>query len=159
MSKCVYAGSFDPFTLGHMQIVDEAAKIFDEVVIAVAQNANKKNWISAEDRCWLINRLYARSRSSVTAYVCDSLLVDFMDENECEYCVRGIRNTTDMAVEHNLADINFELGNKKTIFLLAPPEVRNVSSSLVRELYSHKKDISRLVPESIYDWIKLRNLG
>ena len=143
--KVLFPGSFDPFTLGHADIVKRALKMFDEVVIAVGYNEQKAGWMPVEERVASIKRLYAdEPRIKVESYT--GLTVDFAKEHGIAAIVRGIRSTADFEYELQMADINRQLTGIETILLPASPQFASLSSSIVRELAHFGHDVSAFLP-------------
>ena len=146
MSNTVlFPGSFDPFTLGHADIVRRALALFDEVVIAVGYNEQKSGWMPVQERVASIKRLYAEEpRVKVESYA--GLTVDFARERGIEAIVRGVRTTADFEYEMQLADVNRQLTGIETVLLPASPQLASLSSSVVRELAHFVHDISAFLP-------------
>ena len=143
--KGLFPGSFDPFTLGHADIVRRALSLFDEVVIAVGYNESKAGWMPVEDRLSSIRRLYAdEPRVTVESYT--GLTVDFAKEHGITAIIRGVRTTADFEYEMQLADVNRQLTGIETILLPASPQLASLSSSIVRELAHFGRDISAFLP-------------
>lgn len=146
----VYAGSFDPFTNGHLSIVKEAAELFDKVYVVIAKNANKKRFSNAEmmrDTIELTLKEAGINNCSV-AILSDGLVADYCKSVNAQYLVRGLRNTSDYMYEENIAKINAEINpTLKTVYFRATDEV--ISSSMVRELHSYGKDVSKYLPEHV----------
>ena len=141
----LFPGSFDPFTLGHADIVRRALALFDEVVIAVGYNEQKSGWMPVQERVASIKRLYAEEpRVKVESYA--GLTVDFARERGIEAIVRGVRTTADFEYEMQLADVNRQLTGIETVLLPASPQLASLSSSLVRELAHFGHDISAFLP-------------
>lgn len=141
----LFPGSFDPFTLGHADIVKRALGIFDEIVIAVGYNENKAGWMPVEERVSTIRKLYAdEPRIIVEGYT--GLTVDFAKECGATAIIRGVRTTADYEFEMQLADINRQLTGIETILLPASPQLASLSSSVVRELAHFGHDISAFLP-------------
>lgn len=141
----LFPGSFDPFTLGHADIVRRALNLFDEVVIAVGYNENKAGWMPVEERVSTIRRLYAEEpRVTVESYM--GLTVDFAKKHGITAIIRGVRTTADFEYEMQLADVNRQLTGIETILLLASPQYASISSSIVRELVHFHHDISAFLP-------------
>ena len=141
----LFPGSFDPFTLGHADIVKRALNLFDEVVIAVGYNENKVGWMPVEERLSTIRRLYAEEpRVIVESYT--GLTVDFAKKHGITAIIRGVRTTADFEYEVQLADVNRQLTGIETIFLPASPQFSSLSSSIVRELAHFGRDISTFLP-------------
>lgn len=147
--KALYAGSFDPFTNGHLDIAKEASELFDEVYICVAHNPNKKR---TTDEYAMTDAIRATLKengiSNAYVLVIDGLVADFCMKNNIEYLVRGLRNTSDYMYEENIAKINAEVNpNLKTVYFRAKNDV--ISSSMVRELYNYGKDVRAYLPKEI----------
>jgi len=156
----VFAGSFDPFTIGHLDIVKRAAKMFDTLFVVVAQNASKKNMFDAETRCEMVEEAVS-GIPNVSVAVHDGLTVDFMKSVGARYLVRGIRNASDLDAEQAVAWNNKVLYDEvETVFLMSAQEHLAVSSSVVRELLKcgcgkekslaeRKNLLSKFVPKDI----------
>ena len=147
MTKVLYPGSFDPMTKGHMNIVEQASDLFDEVVIAVMQNPSKKNgFFTIEERMEIIKELYQRM-SNVKVISASGAAVDVALLNECKAIIRGLRSLSDYDYEVQLQQINKEISNNdvNTVCLFADKEYQFVSSSMVKEVFNLNKDISKYV--------------
>lgn len=143
--KVLFPGSFDPFTLGHYRLVQRALWLFDEVIIAIGNNTNKKTMFTLDERLKNINNIYKNnSKVSVVSY--DTLTMDFCKKSGIGIVLRGVRNIQDFEYEKNIADINRKLSNIETIFIVSESEYSHISSSLVRELINYNKDVSELLP-------------
>lgn len=142
--KLFFPGSFDPFTIGHADLVERVLDMGCEVVIAVGINEEKKPLFSAQQRLEAISNHYkGYSRVSVTEY--KGLTVDAVRENGCDAILRGIRSVSDYDNERNMADINRSIDGVETVLLVASPAVQHVSSSLVRELISFGRNADDLM--------------
>lgn len=138
-------GSFDPFTLGHDDIVRRALPLFDKIIIGVGVNERKQYMNSALVRTQTIAALYAgEPKIEVKAY--NDLTIDFAHREMAEYIIKGVRSLKDFEYEQAQADINRRLGSVETIFLMASPEHAAISSSVVRELLHFGKDVSQFLP-------------
>ena len=147
MTKVLYPGSFDPMTKGHMNIVEQASDLFDEVIIAVMQNPSKKNgFFTIEERMEIIKELYQRM-NNVRVISASGAAVDVALLNECKAIIRGLRSLSDYDYEVQLQQMNKEISDNKvnTICLFADKEYQFVSSSMVKEVLNLDKDISRYV--------------
>ena len=147
MTKVLYPGSFDPITKGHMNIVEQASDLFDEVIIAVMQNPLKKSGLfTLEERMEIIKELYQRM-NNVRVISGSGAAVDVALLNECKAIIRGLRSLSDYDYEVQLQQMNKEISNNKvnTICLFADKEYQFVSSSMVKEVLNLDKDISRYV--------------
>ena len=145
--KLFFPGSFDPFTIGHADLVERVLNMGCEVVIAVGINEGKKPLFSLQQRLEAIRNHYkGYSRVSVTEY--KGLTVDAVRENGCDAILRGIRSVSDYDNERNMADINRSIDGVETVLLVASPAVQHVSSSLVRELISFGRNADDLMSRS-----------
>ncbi len=148
MKRAIFPGTFDPFTIGHFSIVKRALTFMDEVVIGIGINENKHTYFPIEKRVEMIEKLYKNEpRIKVMPYAC--LTVDFAQQIEANFIVRGIRTVKDFEYEETIADINRKLSNIETILLFTEPEMTCISSTIVRELLGFDKDISMFLPEGM----------
>ena len=149
MKKCVFAGTFDPPTTGHKRVIEDCLKIFDEVVVAVMVNTDKKPVFSEEERVLLLQKLF-KDESRVKVVVYEGAVVDLLERENTPFYVRGIRNTVDFEYEN----ANF-FANKKlkkdivTVYLPAEQESLQISSTLVKNSVKFKKDFSDYVQSEI----------
>lgn len=142
--KTVFAGSFDPFTIGHLSIVERAVKLFGKVVVAVGYNEHKPGMWTAEQRVEAISRLFEGNPDvEVTSY--QGLTATFARGQGADALLRGVRSVSDFEYERNLADTNREVFGVETVFLLAEPKTAFVSSSMVRELIHNGYDPSEYI--------------
>lgn len=147
MTKVLYPGSFDPMTKGHMNIVEQASELFDEVVIAIMQNPSKKTGMfTLKERLEMIKELYKKT-NNIKVIVGSGAAVDVAILNDCKAIVRGLRSLTDYDYEVQLQQINKEVSDNRvnTVCLFADKEYQFVSSSMVKEVFNLDKDISRYV--------------
>ena len=151
MSKriAVFAGTFDPITLGHVDIVRRALDLFDEVVVAIGINSNKKTLFSTEQRmAWVKDCFPGESRLTVDSY--EGLTVEFCKTKGAKYLVRGLRNGTDFDYKAHIAQLNKSLWNEvETVFVLSAPELSYISSTLVRDVIAHKGNYQQYLPEAV----------
>lgn len=144
----LFPGSFDPFTIGHASLVSRGLQLVDEIIIAIGINDQKQGLFPLDKRLNAIRTLYKdEPRIQVASY--QSLTVDFAEEKEAGFILRGIRSTLDFEYEKNIADINRQLNGIETLILFTEPEYASVSSSVVRELFRYGKDISPYIPFGI----------
>lgn len=146
----VYAGSFDPFTNGHLSIVKEAAELFDKVHVVIARNANKKRFSNADTMRDAVATCLSQEglKNCCVTILTDELVADYCKSVKAKYLIRGLRNTSDYMYEENIAKINYEINpDLKTVYFRATNEV--VSSSMVRELFGYGKDVSKYLPEPV----------
>lgn len=150
MTKVLYPGSFDPITKGHMNIIKQASVLFDEVIVAILQNPNKKSMFTQKERLEMISELY-KQYDNIKVITASGAAVDIAILHECKAIVRGLRSLTDYDYEVQMQQINKEISNNKvnTICLFADKEYQFISSSVVKEVLSLDKDISSYVDESI----------
>jgi pantetheine-phosphate adenylyltransferase len=145
----IYPGSFDPITNGHLDLIKRASKLFDEVIIAITQNANKSSFLSIDQRVDAVKKsITALNNTRVLSF--DSLLVDFAREHNAQIIIRGLRAVSDFEYEFQLSGMNKRLNpGIETLFMTPSEEFANISSSLVREIYTLGGDISAFVPDSV----------
>lgn len=148
MTKAIFPGTFDPFTIGHYSVVKRALTFVDEVVIGIGINDKKHSYFPTEKREAMIRQLYKdEPRVSVKAYDC--LTIDFVLQEKANLIIRGIRTVKDFEYEETIADINRKLAGVETILLFTEPELTSISSTAVRELLQFKKDVSQFLPEGM----------
>ena len=148
MTRAIFPGTFDPFTIGHASIVSRALTFIDEIVIAIGINESKHTHFPLEQRKRMISDYYKDNpRISVQTY--DGLTTDFAREAGANLIVRGIRTVRDFEYEETIADINRQLTGIETILLFTEPELTCVSSTIVRELLSFGKDVSQFLPKGM----------
>ena len=148
--KAVFPGSFDPFTIGHEVIVRRALDLFDEIIIGIGINIEKKHLFTLEVRQKWIEELFANEpKIKVKAY--NMLTVDFCRQEGARYILRGLRTSADFEYERVIGQINRQLGEFEieTVYLLTLPEHTYISSTFVREVIKYKGDIRKFVPENI----------
>lgn len=143
--RAFFAGSFNPFTRGHMSIVQRACRIFDHVIIGIGINAAKTPPSDAEERAAHI-RSYFADDERVSVVVFDDLTVEAARRHGANALVRGARTATDFDYERSMADVNRDISGLDTVILPALPEEVSISSSTLRDLASHGYDISRFLP-------------
>ncbi|MBD5224627.1 MAG: pantetheine-phosphate adenylyltransferase [Bacteroidales bacterium] len=141
----LFAGSFDPFTIGHQSIVDRGLEIFDRIVIGIGVNAGKKGWLPVEERKNSIERIYT-GNNRVKVIEFDCLTTEAARREEARFLLRGVRSAADFEYERTLADINRNLSGIETVLIYALPCYASVSSSVVRELASYGADIRPYLP-------------
>lgn len=143
----LYVGTFDPFTIGHANIVERALALFDRLVIGVGVNPRKHTVRSAEERVKAIEALY-KENEAVAVVTFDDMTVDLAQRVGACCVVRGIRSSQDFEFEKWQADFNHQLGKLETVVLYAEPTLANLSSSAVRELELFGKDVSAYLPKT-----------
>lgn len=148
MKRALFPGSFDPITLGHYDIIKRGVKLFDEVVVAIGINADKKYMFSIEERKSFIEKSFANEpKVKVTTY--EGLTVDFCKEINAKFILRGLRNPADFEFEKAIAHTNRKLSKIETVFLLTASKTSFISSSIVRDVIRNNGDYSVLVPSSV----------
>ncbi len=148
MKIAIFPGSFDPFTIGHYDIVKRALTLFDKIVIGIGQNQAKQSTFNLTERLERIEKAFAdESRVVVTTY--DGLTVDFARKHGATHIVRGVRSTIDFEYERSIAEANRQLSGIETVLLYTSPEYGHISSTLVRDLHAHGRDITNYLPELI----------
>ena len=153
MKRAIYPGSFDPLTLGHLDMIERSAKIVDELVIGVLNNSAKNSLFSLDERVSMIKEM-TESMPNVTVASFDGLLVDYMKEINATIIVRGLRAVTDFEYELQIAQTNHvENPEVETIFLTTNLQYSYLSSTIVKEFASYGGDISKFVPARFIDRI------
>ena len=148
MKKAVFPGSFDPITIGHLDIVKRGIKIFDEIIIAIGDNTDKKYMFSKEKRVEFVERTFSDyDKVKIESY--NGLTVDFCKKNNIEFMIRGLRNPADFEFEKSIALTNREMTGIESIFFLTSPENSFISSSIVRDLIRKKGDYKLFIPKGI----------
>jgi pantetheine-phosphate adenylyltransferase len=152
--RAVYAGTFDPFTNGHLDIVQRAIKIFDEVVILVAVSPTKQPFMSTEARVGVLKKIFAQEpRVKVESW--SGLIVEYARQNKIGSIVRGLRPTGDFEIEFQMASMNRKINPEcDTVFLMTSEKLYYISSSLVKEVYNHQGDITTFVPPLVLEEMK-----
>ena len=148
MRKAIFPGTFDPFTLGHLDILMRSLSLFDEIVVGVGTNRQKKPMFNSEERVSFIKQSL-KNEPKVKVQSFDGLTIDFCKEINASFIVRGIRNNGDFEFEKAIARTNRKLSKIETIFLLTSAKTSYISSSIVRELISNKGNYKLLVPNCV----------
>lgn len=153
--KAVYAGSFDPVTNGHLNIIERAAKMYDELTVAIVVNPHKTGFFTVDERAEIM-RTVTSHIPNVKVDKFSGLLADYVNENGFIAYVRGLRATTDFENELQMAQMNALLfnGNTETVFLMTDPKYSFISSSLIKEVASLGGPVDGLVPEYVASRIK-----
>ena len=145
MKIAIFPGSFDPFTIGHYDIVDRGLQIFDQIIIGIGHNSKKVSTFSIDDRLKAIQKVFV-NEPRVKVEIYDGLTIDFAVKHQATSIVRGVRSVQDFEYERNIAEANRQLCGIETVLLYTRPEYAYISSSLVRELYAYNKDITPYLP-------------
>ena len=146
----IYPGSFDPITNGHIDLIKRASKLFDEVIIAITQNASKSSFLYIEERVSAAENSISSLTKNTKVLSFNSLLVDFAREHNAQIIIRGLRAVSDFEYEFQLSGMNKRLNSEiETLFMTPSEEFANISSSLVREILLLGGDISPFVPSEV----------
>ena len=144
----VFPGSFDPITIGHVNIVARALPLFDKVVVALGVNTTKKYMFPVEQRLAWVKATFA-GQPAVEVVGFEGLTADLCERIGATYVIRGLRNSADHGNERSIALMNMVIGNVDTLFLPSRPEHAHISSTIVRELIANKADVSAFVPKAV----------
>ena len=154
MKIALYPGSFDPITKGHIDILKNGAEIFDKVIIAVAKNSEKHGFLSVEERVKLINECVL-DMPNVEVDSFEGLTIEYAKRRGAKVILRGLRAVSDFEYEMQLSQANSALSSDiKTIFMITKPKYNFISSSTIKELYLNKGDISKFVPECVFEYLE-----
>ena len=149
MRRAACPGSFDPVTLGHLDIIGRASLLYDEVVVAVGMNPSKKRLFSFEERTEMLREVTA-GYGNVVVDSFDGLIVDFCKAREVQVIVKGLRAISDFDYELQMAQMNHGLAGVETMFMTTNPLYSFLSSSLVKEVATYGGDVSGLVPDAVH---------
>ena len=149
MRIALFPGTFDPITIGHVDIINRSMNLFDKIVIGIGTNANKVPMFSAEQRIKWIKEIY-KNEPKIEAAVYEGLTVTFCKEINAQYIIRGIRFVSDFEYEKTIADMNRTLdANIETVFFTCLPEYSSVASTLVRDVIRNNGDASYFLPQEV----------
>ncbi|RTY91831.1 pantetheine-phosphate adenylyltransferase [Flavobacterium sp. GT3R68] len=148
MRKAVFPGSFDPITLGHFDIIKRSIRLFDEIVIAIGVNAEKKYMFSLEDRKRFIEETF-KDEPSVSVITYEGLTIDLCNKLKAAFILRGLRNPADFEFEKAIAHTNRKLSGIETVFLLTAADTSYISSSIVRDVIRNGGEYEMLVPKAV----------
>ncbi|APG64090.1 pantetheine-phosphate adenylyltransferase [Tenacibaculum todarodis] len=148
MKRAIFPGSFDPITLGHYDIIERGVKLFDELIIAIGVNHDKKYMFSLEERKRFIEESF-KDEPKIKVVTYEGLTVDFCQKNDVEFILRGLRNPGDFEFEKAIAHTNRDLAPIETVFLLTAARTSYISSSIVRDVIRNNGDYTKLVPSTV----------
>ncbi|MDV3221510.1 pantetheine-phosphate adenylyltransferase [Intrasporangium sp.] len=154
--RCVCPGSYDPVTNGHVDVIERAASLFDEVVVAVLHNEAKQGTFTVDERLDLLGQSLAHVDNVRIAAWADRLVVDVCVEVGARSMVKGLRGGTDFAYELPMAHMNRHLTGVETLFLTSAPDLQHVSSSLIKEVVRYGGDVTGLVPDAVLAALEAR---
>lgn len=148
MRKAVFPGSFDPITLGHVDIIERALPIFEEIILAIGINADKKYMFSLEERINFIKETFnGETKIKVMAY--EGLTVDFCKRENADFILRGLRNAVDLDYEKTIGQTNYKMAGIETVFLIASSGKSHISSSVVRDVRKNGGNFAFMVPKAV----------
>jgi len=154
MLKAAFPGSYDPPTSGHINVILRAAAIFQELVVIVAENRQKKYLFSAEERASMIREL-VKGKKNISVVICDCLIVDFLKKNNIGILIRGVRGLEDFSYEFELSMMNRTLDPEiETVFMTTDPEFFVIRSSSIKEIASFNGNLSGMVPPLVAKALK-----
>ncbi|MEN8745668.1 MAG: pantetheine-phosphate adenylyltransferase [Polaribacter sp.] len=148
MKRAIFPGSFDPITLGHVDIIERGVTLFDELIIAIGVNSGKEYMFSLEKRKQFIENCF-KDNPKIKVVTYQGLTVDFCMKNNFNFILRGLRNPADFEFEKAIAHTNRDLAPVETVFLLTAARTSYISSSIVREVIRNKGDYTKLVPNMV----------
>jgi pantetheine-phosphate adenylyltransferase len=150
MSKvAVFPGSFSPFSIGHQSVVEKALPLFDKIIISIGVNSKKNQYFSIQERMQWIESVYTNNEKiEIKRY--EGLTIDFCKKEGANFILRGLRDSYDFKFEKNIAQMNKDLDSSiETIFIITPPELSHISSSLIRDIIKNGGDVSKFIPKEI----------
>ena len=148
MKRAIFPGTFDPFTLGHYDVVQRGLSLFDEIVVAVGVNASKRTLFTADERVAMIRKAF-EGESRVTVETYDDLTVNFAKKLDAEFILRGIRTVGDFEFEQTIAHTNRSMTGVETVVLYTAPEHSFISSTVVRDLIRYGRDVQEFLPPGV----------
>lgn len=148
MKRAVFPGSFDPITLGHVDIVERALVIFDEIILAIGVNASKKYMFSLEQRQTFLRETF-KGKTNIKIKTYEGLTVDFCRQEDANFILRGLRNANDLEFEKSIAQTNQKLAQIETVFLLTSSGKSHISSTIVRDLIRYNGQYKDFVPKAV----------
>ena len=148
MKRAVFPGSFDPITLGHVDIIERALPLFDEIILAIGSNADKKYMFSLEERVQFLEETFkVEGKIKVETY--EGLTVDFCKKMDASFILRGLRNSIDLEFEKTIGQTNYKMAGIETVFLISSSGKGHISSSVVRDVRKNGGDYAFMVPKAV----------
>ncbi len=148
MKRAVFPGSFDPITLGHVDILERALPLFDEIILGIGTNADKKYMFSLEDRVRFLKETF-KNEGKIKVMTYKGLTVDFCKKENAAFILRGLRNAIDLEFEKTIGQTNYKMSGIETVFLISSSGKGHISSSVVRDVRKNGGDFSFMVPEVV----------
>ena len=145
----VFPGSFSPFSIGHQSVIEKVLPLFDKIIISIGINSEKDQYFSIDKRMQWIKDVY-KNNPKIDVKQYKGLTVDFCKKENANYILRGLRDSHDFKFEKNIAHMNKELNpNIETIFIITPPKISHISSSIIRDIIKNGGDVSKFIPKEI----------
>ncbi|WP_034922459.1 pantetheine-phosphate adenylyltransferase [Gillisia sp. CAL575] len=148
MKRAVFPGSFDPITLGHVDILDRSLPLFDEIILAIGTNSDKKYMFSLEDRVQFLEETF-KNEPKIKVMTYKGLTVDFCKKENAAFILRGLRNSIDLEFEKTIGQTNYKMSGIETVFLISSSGKGHISSSVVRDVRKNGGDFSFMVPKDV----------
>ena len=148
MKKAVFPGSFDPITLGHVDIIERALPLFDEIILAIGVNSEKKYMFSLEERVSFLEETFA-NEPKVKVMTYEGMTVDFCERENAGFLLRGLRNTNDFEFEKTIGQTNFKMSGVESVFLITSSGKSHISSTVVRDVIRNGGNYSFMVPDAV----------
>ena len=145
MRRAVFPGSFDPITLGHVDIIDRALPLFDEIILAIGTNSDKKYMFPLEDRLRFLKETF-KNEPKIKVMTYQGLTVDFCKKEDAAFILRGLRNVIDLEFEKTIGQTNYKMSGVETVFLISSSGKGHISSTVVRDVRKNGGDFSFMVP-------------
>jgi pantetheine-phosphate adenylyltransferase len=145
----IFPGSFSPFTIGHQSVIERALPLFEKIIIGIGINTEKNQYFSIEERMQWIKDVYANNPQIVVKFY-EGLTVDFCKRENANFIIRGLRDSHDFKFEKNITQMNKSLDSSiETVFLITPPEISHISSTIIRDIIKNGGDVSKFIPKEI----------
>lgn len=148
MRKAIFPGSFDPITLGHTDIIERGLPLFDEIILAIGTNSDKKHMFSLEERLRFLNETY-KNEEKVKVMTYKGLTVNFCKEQEADFLLRGLRNGNDLEFEKAIGQTNYKMAGIETVFFITSSGKSHISSTVVRDVIRHGGNYEFMVPDVV----------